>query len=51
MVDLSRFPQSFIQEPEIGLVGTNNSLCNYLRKNNKVWYVSFQGDRVVFHGK
>ena len=48
--DLSRFPQSFIQEPEIGLVGTNNSLCNYLRKNNKVWYVSFQGDRVVFMG-
>lgn len=47
--DLSHFPRYFIEEISTGLVG-NSPLCNHLRKNHRVWYVSFQKNRVVAMG-
>lgn len=45
--DLRPFPDSFIRD-----VGTKNfiSICTYLRKTFHVWYVGFQGDRIVIMG-
>ena len=47
--DLSQFPLSFINGKEAGLFGPQN-ICTYLRKNFRVWYVCFQGDRIVVMG-
>ena len=47
--DLRQFPGNFIRDPSTGLVG-RAGLCTFLRKNHKVWYVSFQGNRVVAMG-
>ena len=47
--DLRQFPGNFIRDPSTGLVGRGD-LCNFLRKNYKVWYVAFQGNRVVAMG-
>ena len=47
-LDLREFPISFIEKD----VGHQEfvSICTYLRKTFRVWYVSFQGDRVVMMG-
>ena len=47
--DLRQFPGNFIRDPSTGLIG-RAELCTFLRKNHKVWYVSFQGNRVVAMG-
>ena len=47
--DLRSFPRTFIHSKKTGLAGTN-SLCTYLRKTFRVWYVCFQGNRVVVMG-
>jgi len=47
--DLRQFPGNFIRDPSTGLVDRGD-LCNFLRKNYKVWYVAFQGNRVVAMG-
>ena len=47
--DLRQFPGNFIRDPSTGLVD-RCELCTFLRKNYKVWYVSFQGNRVVAMG-
>ena len=46
--DLRPFPESFVNND----VGTKDfvSICTYLRNTFRVWYVSFQGDRVVMMG-
>ena len=46
--DLRPFPKSLVNND----VGTKKlvSICTYLRKTFRVWYVSFQGDRVVMMG-
>lgn len=46
--DLGLFPKSFVNYD----VGEKNlvSICTYLRKTFRVWYVSFQADRVVMLG-
>lgn len=47
-LDLREFPKSFIGKD----VGQKEfvSICTYLRKTFRVWYVSFQGNRVVMMG-
>jgi hypothetical protein len=45
--DLRQFPVSFVQN--VGLAELK-SLCTHLRKTFRVWYVSFQEDRVVMMG-
>lgn len=47
-LDLRQFPKSFIDKD----VGKKEfvSICTYLRKTFRVWYVSFQEDRVVMMG-
>ena len=47
--DLRSFPRTFTHNTKTGLTGTN-SLCTYLRKTFRVWYVCFQGNRVVVMG-
>ena len=46
--DLRLFPKTFVKYD----VGEKDfvSICTYLRKTFRVWYVSFQGDRVVMMG-
>ena len=47
-LDLSPFPKNFIKN-DVG-IDEMVSICTYLRKSFRVWYVSFQGDRVVMMG-
>ena len=46
--DLRPFPKSFVNDD----VGKKEfvSICTYLRKTFRVWYVSFQRDRVIMMG-
>lgn len=46
--DMRLFPKGFVNYD----VGEKDfvSICTYLRKTFRVWYVSFQGDRVVMMG-
>jgi hypothetical protein len=45
--DLRQFPASFVQD--VGLTKFK-SLCTYLRKTHRVWYVCHSEDRVVMMG-